>query len=88
MTLVSHTLNLVLVRRPLSAYESARVRIFLIANAPAYFGSVCIFRCLQESVLMSSRLNSDITSVAFLIVSAAQWFAVSVLCSRMQRSQD
>lgn len=81
MTLVSHGWNFALLRRPLSGYESMSVRLFLLANLPAYFTSFFLFQSLQESASTSSRLNSDVSSAVFAAISVAQWIALSTLFS-------
>ena len=81
MNMIADGLDFALARRPIGGWEPISVRLFLLVNVPAYFASFFTFQLLQESAAGSSRSNSDLATLVFVVLSVAQWLAVSALLS-------
>lgn len=87
MTVVADGLNLALGRRAVGGWEMTSMRLYPLLNLPGYFASFFIFHVLQGFDLASSRMNSDIATVVFVIVAGIQWLSIAALCS-IKRSRE
>ena len=86
MTVVADGIAIVLARRPIGGWESFSVRWFLLLNLPAFFASAVTFQLLQSVAIGSSRLNSDLATIVFIVIAVAQWLGVSALVSLRRTS--